>query len=140
MGSAPPSRHEVFQQVWQTVKDKFFDPKLRGVDWVAMKQRYGKEAEAADSPEEFASTVNRMLAELKTSHTEYYTREEPEYYQLAGIFWSFARDKFQPFLGDTAELHGLAGGRIVRDLQSNGERERLDLALQLLLQHRAFPG
>lgn len=70
VGSAAPSRSEVFQQVWQTVKDKFFDPKLRGLDWEAMKQRYGKEAEAADSAEEFASAVNRMLAELKTSHTE----------------------------------------------------------------------
>ena len=97
--SAPPSsRSEVFQEIWQTVRDKFFDPKLRGWDWEAMKQRYGKEAEAAESTEEFGSVVNRMLSELKTSHTEYYTREEPEYYQLAGIFWSFAGEKFKPFL------------------------------------------
>lgn len=42
--------------------------------------------------------------------------------------------------GRTAQLLGLAGRRIVRDLQSNGERERLDLALQLLVQRCTFPG
>ena len=98
LSAPPPSRSEVFQEIWQTVRDTFFDPKLRGLDWEAMKQGYGKEAEAAESTEQFASVVNRMLSELKTSHTEYYTQEEPEYYQLEGIFWSFAGEKFKPFL------------------------------------------
>lgn len=106
--AAAPSRAEVFQEVWQTVKDNFFDPKLKGVDWDAMRQRYGKEAEAADSVDEFARVVNRMLSELKTSHTRYYTQEEPEYYQLAGIFWSFAGEKFKPFLpGSTPKYVGI---------------------------------
>lgn len=96
--ASTPSRTEVFEQVWQTVKDNFFDPKLRGVDWDAMRQRYGEEAAEADSAEEFATIVNRMLSELKTSHTRYYTREEPEYYQLAGIFWSFVGEKLKPFM------------------------------------------
>lgn len=82
------------------MKDKFFDPHLRGVDWAAMRERYGKEAEEADSPEDFAGAVNRMLSELKTSHTRYYVPEDPEYYQLAGIFWSFAEEKFKPFLSN----------------------------------------
>lgn len=106
--AAASPRTEVFQEVWQTVKDNFFDPKLRGVDWEAMRQRYGKEAEEADSTGKFASAVNRMLSELKTSHTRYYTREEPEYYQLAGIFWSFAGEKLKPFLpGGTPQYVGI---------------------------------
>lgn len=106
--TAAPSRAEVFQEVWQTVKDNFFDPNLRGVDWDAMRQRYGNEAEGADSVDEFSAVVNRMLSELKTSHTRFYTQEEPEYYQLAGIFWSFAGEKFKPFLpGSTPKYVGI---------------------------------
>ncbi len=89
---------QVFEQIWQTVKDKFFDPKLRGVDWVAEKKRYQKQAEDASSQEAFAEVVNRMLAELKTSHTYYYTPQDPQYYQLAAIFWSFLESKLKPFL------------------------------------------
>lgn len=95
---AAPARSELFQEVWQTVRDNFFDPQLRGVDWDAMRQRYGEEAEKTGSVEEFSTVVNRMLSELKTSHTRFYTQEEPEYYQLAGIFWSFAGEKLKPFM------------------------------------------
>ncbi|HEU0084468.1 MAG TPA: PDZ domain-containing protein, partial [Bradyrhizobium sp.] len=32
------------------------------------------------------TVINRMLSELRASHTRYYTPGEPEYYQLADIF------------------------------------------------------
>lgn len=106
--SAAPTQAPVFDQVWQTVKDNFFDPKMNGVDWEATGERYRKEAEAASSTDAFAGVVNRMLAELKTSHTRYYTAQEPEYYQLAGIFWSFASEKIKPFLrGGTPRYVGI---------------------------------
>ena len=33
-----------------------------------------------------ARVINSMLSELHASHTRFYTPDEPEYYQLAGIF------------------------------------------------------
>ena len=33
-----------------------------------------------------ARVINTMLSELHASHTRFYTRDEPEYYQLADIF------------------------------------------------------
>jgi len=44
------------------------------------------DATEASSEEALASIVNNMLAELHASHTRYYTPQEPEYYQLSGIF------------------------------------------------------
>ena len=75
-----------FDQVWELVRDRFYDPRLRGVDWPAMRQEYRTQAQAAQSSEDLAKAINAMLGTLNASHTHYYTRDEPAYYQLADIF------------------------------------------------------
>lgn len=75
-----------FEEVWRTVRDRFYDPRLHGLDWPAVRERHLPDAERATSGEAMARVINRMLAELQVSHTHYYTADEPEYYQLAGIF------------------------------------------------------
>ena len=75
-----------FDEVWETVRDRFYDPRLHGLDWQAMRARYRPQAASARSREEMAVVVNAMLAELGVSHTHYYTPEDPAYYQLADIF------------------------------------------------------
>ena len=82
-GQAPPA---VFEQVWQTVQDRFFDPDFNGVDWRAMKQTYGPRAAAVESRAELSAVINTMLGELRTSHTRFYTPDEPAYFQLLGVF------------------------------------------------------
>jgi carboxyl-terminal processing protease len=77
---------EAFDEIWTIVRDRFYDPKLHGLDWPAMRQRYRPQAQSARSGEDMAVAVNAMLAELGASHTHYYTREDPAYYQLADIF------------------------------------------------------
>lgn len=76
----------VFNEAWQTVNDNFFDPKFNGVDWRAMREKYQPLAQQAKSSEEVAAVINRMLSELNASHTRFYTKSEPAYYQLLGIF------------------------------------------------------
>lgn len=76
----------IFEQVWQTVNQHFYDPGLNGVDWQAVKQKYQAPARAAESTAALAPVINQMLSELKTSHTHFYTQSEPAYYQLLGIF------------------------------------------------------
>jgi carboxyl-terminal processing protease len=68
------------------VRDRFYDPRLHGLDWQAMRARYRPPAASARSREDMAVVVNAMLAELGASHTHYYTREDPAYFQLADIF------------------------------------------------------
>jgi carboxyl-terminal processing protease len=75
-----------FDEVWETVRDRFYDPRLHGLDWQAVRARYRPQATAARSRDETAAVVNAMLAELKASHTRYYTPDDPAYYQLADIF------------------------------------------------------
>lgn len=100
LSAQPQKQSRPFDQIWQTVKDNFFDPGLRGVDWDAAREHYRKEATEADSTDAFARVVNQMLSELKTSHTHYYTPEEPEYYQIAAIFGASIGEKLKPFLPD----------------------------------------
>lgn len=76
----------VFEEVWQTVRDRFYDPHLHGLDWIAIRKRYGQDAERATSEDGLADVINRMLSELHASHTRYYAPDEPEYYQVADIF------------------------------------------------------
>jgi carboxyl-terminal processing protease len=68
------------------VRDRFYDPRLRGLDWAEVRERYISEAARATSEDELAGVINRMLSQLRASHTRYYTPDEPKYYQLADIF------------------------------------------------------
>jgi carboxyl-terminal processing protease len=81
-----PARIATFEEVWRTVRDRFYDPHLDGLDWSAVRERYMPDATRASSEEALASVINSMLSELHASHTRYYTPQEPEYYQLSGIF------------------------------------------------------
>lgn len=82
------SQVDVFEQVWQTVNEKFFDPNFNGLDWRKTRGKYINQAKQAQTKSELATVINQMLSELKTSHTRFYTQEEPAYYQLLGVFWS----------------------------------------------------
>jgi carboxyl-terminal processing protease len=84
--AAQPSQVAVFEQVWQTINDKFFDPKFNGADWQAVRQTYRPQVEQAQTPAAAASVINQMLGELKASHTHFYTADQPAYYQILGIF------------------------------------------------------
>lgn len=74
-----------FDEVWQHVRDAFYDATLRRLDWTAIRAQYRALALAA-SDEERPAVINRMLDELAASHTRYYTPADPAYYQLLDIF------------------------------------------------------
>ena len=83
---AVPARIATLEEVWRTVRDRFYDPHLHGLDWSAVRERYLPDAARASSEEALAGVINSMLSELHASHTRYYTPYEPEYYQLSDIF------------------------------------------------------
>ena len=116
LSRAETSQAKVFEQVWQTVNDNFYDPRFNGVDWKAMRQKYASQAAEAKSPAALAVVVNQMLAELNVSHTHYYTQAEPEYYQLAGIFWQRGvQRQLKPFLPN-GKLEYVGIGASTRDM------------------------
>ncbi|HEY9666696.1 MAG TPA: S41 family peptidase [Coleofasciculaceae cyanobacterium] len=77
---------EVFNNVWETVNENFYDPNFNGVDWKAMRSKYEQKVTQTKSSEEAAVVINQMLGELNTSHTHLYIPQEPAYYQVLGIF------------------------------------------------------
>jgi C-terminal processing protease CtpA/Prc len=76
----------VFDQVWRTVAEHFYDRTLNGVNWNAMRTRYQPLVASAASAEERAQIINRMLESLGASHTVYLTGNDPAYYDLLDIF------------------------------------------------------
>ena len=76
----------VFEEVWRTVREHFYDPTFRGLDWAAVGEKYRPLAAAAGSDAERSEVINRMLSGLSASHTGHYTTSEPAYYQLLDIF------------------------------------------------------
>ncbi len=81
----PPSL-AVFNEVWQNVNDNFYDPKFNGIDWKTLREKYEPFVRQTKSLDEASPVINQMLSELNTSHTRFYTKSEPAYYQLLGIF------------------------------------------------------
>ena len=77
---------EFFDKVWGIINDEFWDPNFNGVDWEDARKRYRPKAVAAGDHESFAEIINQMLAELKTSHTRYYTKWDPGYYVIKVVF------------------------------------------------------
>ncbi|MEO0349280.1 MAG: S41 family peptidase [Cyanobacteria bacterium P01_A01_bin.15] len=84
---AVSQQRSLFDAVWETVNDNFFDTEFNGLDWVAVGETYRPQVAQVSSTAEKAALINGMLAELKTSHTRLYTADEPAYYQLLGIFY-----------------------------------------------------
>jgi carboxyl-terminal processing protease len=90
----------VFEEVWRTVREHFYDPTFHGQDWAAVGQRYRPLAAAATSDDEGAAVINRMLSELGASHTGYYTASDPAYYQLLDIFSGSLRQPLRRLFPD----------------------------------------
>ena len=57
-----------FDAVWEKVRDTHFDPNMNGVDWIAVREIYRPQAEAATSTQQLREAIGGMLGELGQSH------------------------------------------------------------------------
>ena len=89
-----------FDEVWETMRDKFYDRGMHGLDWNAIGDRYRPLAAAATTEGELEGVINRMLAELHASHTGYYTPADTAYYDLADIFSRGLRHRLESVFPD----------------------------------------
>ena len=80
------AKTEIFDEAWRIARDKFYDRKLNGLDWEAVGSKHRAEYAAAKTATERAAAINALLAELGASHTHYFTKDEPAYYEIADIF------------------------------------------------------
>ncbi len=68
----------IFETVWQTVNDKYYDPTFGGLDWRATREHYRPLIAAAQDDEAFYETINGMLFELNVSHIALVPPDEKE--------------------------------------------------------------
>jgi tricorn protease len=62
-------RRQVFGEAWRVMKNRFYDPKMHGVDWVSARRIYEPLlADVADS-DELHNVLMQMIGELNASHT-----------------------------------------------------------------------
>lgn len=62
-------RRYLFDHIWQQVKDKFYDPKLHGIDWQGYRDNYARFLPHINNNYDFSEMVSEMLGELNASHT-----------------------------------------------------------------------
>jgi len=55
------NKAKVFDAIWKTARDDFFDPKKQGLDWNAIGKKYRPIAIGANDADAFEDIVNRML-------------------------------------------------------------------------------
>jgi len=60
---------QIFNEAWRNERDFFYDPKLHGVDWNAMKERYGALVPYCAHREDLNYLLGELIAELNCSHT-----------------------------------------------------------------------
>jgi Tol biopolymer transport system component/C-terminal processing protease CtpA/Prc len=59
---------EAFRQAWSYLRDQFFDEKMNGVDWNAVRATYEPRVAGARTPDEMRRILSLMLGELNASH------------------------------------------------------------------------
>ncbi len=65
----PAEWAEMFGDAWRTMKYRFYDPKMHGFDWDAMRAKYQPLVEFIGDRQELLNLVNEMIGELNASHT-----------------------------------------------------------------------
>jgi tricorn protease len=60
---------QIFNDAWRFQRDFFYDPGMHGVDWPAMRKRYGALLEASSTREDVNFVLGELIGELNASHT-----------------------------------------------------------------------
>jgi len=69
-------RLAVFDDAWETIEDRYYDPKFHGVDWQAKRTLFRPAAARAGNTHEFYEVLRQMIASLRDAHTRVYSPDE----------------------------------------------------------------
>ena len=90
---------QIFHDTWRRHRDFFYDPNMHGVDWPALRERYGALLEDARTRWDVSFLQSNLAAELSAGHT--YTRggdtEEvtPVLTGYLGIDWELQNNRYR---------------------------------------------
>ena len=66
----------VFDEVWRTIRERYYDADLRGVDWEAQRKEFRPRAAEAADKQTLYRILREMLGTLKDSHTRVFVPGE----------------------------------------------------------------
>src|ERR1043166_2628560 len=69
-------RIAVFDDVWETIEERYYDPQFHGVDWQRSRTTFRAAAEKANSSRDFYDVVRKMISALRDAHTRVYAPDE----------------------------------------------------------------
>ncbi len=70
MTIVPPQEwQQLFNDAWRLERDFFYDPKMHGVDWQAMRERYGAMLEDVITRWDLNFVIGELIGEINTSHS-----------------------------------------------------------------------
>jgi carboxyl-terminal processing protease len=72
----PEGRLTVFDDVWETIEQRYYDPSFHGIDWQASRTIFRPAAAQANSSREFYEVIRKMIGPLRDAHTRVYAPEE----------------------------------------------------------------
>ncbi len=61
-------KRQIFDECWRELRDRFYDPTFRGLDWSAARAQFAPLAAGAQTPSELYQIINLMVGELRASH------------------------------------------------------------------------
>ena len=119
-------RLAVFDDVWETVRDRYYDPSLHGIDWQALRDRFRPLASDAQGTAEFYTILRRMLGQLRDAHTRVYAPDEKfdwQHPRFIGVGLSVREVGGEAVVaaverGSAAERAGLRAGHIIKSLDN----------------------
>ena len=74
--ATPEGRLAVFDDAWETIQERYYDPKFHGIDWQAKRNVFRPIAARASGTHEFYEVLRQMIASLKDAHTRVYSPDE----------------------------------------------------------------
>lgn len=114
-------RLAVFDDVWETIRDRYYDPSFHGIDWRGLREEFRPLAAEARTTAELYSVLRRMVGLLRDAHTRVYAPDEKFDWQhphVISVGLSVREIEGQPVVisveeGSEAERAGLRMGDII---------------------------
>ena len=114
-------RLAVFDDLWQTVEDRYYSTDFHGVDWLAQRTHFRPLAAEAQGSRELYAGLRRMLALLQDAHTRVYAPEEKfdwQHPRFISVGLSLREVEGQPTVftverGSQAQRSGIRPGDVI---------------------------
>ena len=113
--ATPEARLRVFDDVWEQVRERYFDPGFHGVDWEEARRQFRPRAAAASDRAGLYAVLRRMLASLRDPHTRVFAPGE-------SVDW-----RVQRYVSVGVAVRELDGQVVVTDVERDSEAEEAGL-------------